>query len=207
MKKVTKPGAKAGKPCNFLETPRSVLLEMTKLFIWLLIGGGIGAAMGYLGQCTSGACPLTANWKRGAMVGAVLGMVLFFGSGCTASTRHVESSVNVQTIQESDFEEQVLKSAMPVVVDFYAPWCGPCHRLAPMLDRVAGQFTAELRVVKINVDHAPKLAEKYKVKALPTLKFFVDGREVGGMVGLPSESKLEADLRGLANSRQQAAGS
>jgi thioredoxin 1 len=92
-------------------------------------------------------------------------------------------------------------------VDFWAPWCGPCRRLSPMLDKVAGQFTNELKVVKINVDNAETLARKYQISAIPALKFFVGGKEVGGMVGLPSEKELESRLRSLATSQQPTAGS
>jgi len=170
---------------------------MRQLLTWVLIGGGIGAATGYFGQCTSGTCPLTASWKRGAIVGAVLGLVLYFGSGGTASSKVTESSANVQAIEEAEFT-QLLKSDKPVVVDFYAPWCGPCRQLSPMLEKLAGQFTNELKVVKLNVDNAPALARQYNISGIPALKFFSGGREVGGMVGLPSEKELEQRLRDLA---------
>lgn len=173
---------------------------MTRVLIWLLVGGGIGAALGYFGQCTSGTCPLTANWKRGALFGAVLGLAFSLSSGVPATRSGGESvsTPNVKKLTEQEFEAEVLQASQPVVVDFYADWCGPCRRLAPMLDRAAGQFAGELKVVKVNVDQAPALARKYGIQGIPALKFFRAGSEVGGMVGLPSERDLENRLRQLA---------
>lgn len=170
-----------------------------KILIWLLIGGGIGAAMGYFGQCTSGTCPLTANWKRGALVGGAMGFLLYFGSGAAqrAGGGTSVSTANVTAIREEQFEAEVLKSEKPVVVDFYADWCGPCRSLAPLLDKVAGQFTNEVKVVKVNVDHAPSLARQYQVTGIPALKFFVGGELIGGLVGVPSASALEQQFRAL----------
>jgi thioredoxin 1 len=173
---------------------------MSKLIIGLLIGGGIGAALGYFGQCTTGTCPLTANWKRGALVGAVLGMVFSFNIGGTASRAATESSAHVKRIAEAEFEGEVLQSSSPVVVDFYADWCGPCRRLAPRLDKVAGQFSGHVKVVKVNVDQASGLARRYDIQGIPALKFFKSGAVVGGAVGLPSEPELQGHFRRLTGS-------
>jgi thioredoxin 1 len=172
---------------------------MMKIVIWLLIGGGVGAAMGYFGQCTSGTCPLTANWKRGAMVGALMGLVLFFGSGSATSGKDENSAAsNVPVVTAADFDSVVLKSEKPVVVDFYASWCGPCKGLAPMLDRLASQHTNRVKVVKVNVDKSQELAQKYNVTGLPTVKFFEGGKETGGFLGLPKQQDLERAFIKLA---------
>lgn len=171
---------------------------MVKLILGLLVGGGIGAALGYFGQCTSGTCPLTANWKRGALVGAVLGLVFSFNLGGTSGKTVSESTAHVKRITEAEFDTEVLKASTPVVVDFYADWCGPCRRLSPMLDKVAGQFVGQVKVVKIDVDHAPGLARQYGIQGIPALKFFKAGQEVGGLVGLPAESELVSRFTQLA---------
>lgn len=135
---------------------------MVKLIIWLLVGGALGAGLGYFGQCSSGTCPLTANWKRGAFFGAVFGLMIYFSSGGAVQRNANESFTNVKRVSEGEFQTEVLRAGQPVVVDFYADWCGPCKQLSPMLDRVAGQFNGQIKVVKVNVDQAPALARQYK---------------------------------------------
>ena len=104
----------------------------------LLIGGGLGAALGYFGKCSSGTCPLTSTWWRGAIYGAVLGLMFHFLSGSGSPASMNESTQNVKRISESQFEAEVTQSVLPVAVDFYATWCGPCKILSPMLDNLAG---------------------------------------------------------------------
>ena len=87
----------------------------------LLIGGGLGAALGYFGKCSSGTCPLTSTWWRGAIYGAVLGLIFYMVSGSSGSASINESTQNVKRISESQFEAEVAQAALPVVVDFYAP--------------------------------------------------------------------------------------
>lgn len=177
---------------------------MMKILVWLAVGGGLGAALGYFGQCTTGTCPLTANWKRGAMFGALLGLMFSVSSGGTAPGAANESSANVRRITAAQFEAEVLQAKGPVVVDFYADWCGPCRRLSPMLDKKAGEFSGKIKVVKVNVDKEPALAERYGIEGIPALKFFESGKEVGGIEGLPSEKVLENHLRQLVESGDKA---
>jgi len=82
------------------------------------------------------------------------------------------------------FDEEVLRSPIPVVVDFFADWCGPCKMLAPHLERMAAEFAGKVKVVKVNVDEEADLAGRYGVSGIPTLIFFKDGREVDTVVGL-----------------------
>ncbi|MGI6414979.1 MAG: thioredoxin [Thermoguttaceae bacterium] len=93
---------------------------------------------------------------------------------------------------QSNFEQWVLRSQEPVLVDFYADWCGPCQRLSPILDRVAEQLTSG-RIVKVNVDDSPGLAAQYRVQSIPTMVLFVGGQEVQRLKGIRSEAEL-ADL-------------
>ena len=164
----------------------------------LLIGGGLGAALGYFGKCSSGACPLTANPWRGAMFGALLGLMFQFASGRSGSASVNVSTPNVSRIQESQFEAEVVQSTLPVVVDFYASWCGPCKVLSPMLDKLAGPLTNQVKFVKIDVDEATALAQRMEIQAMPTLLFFKNGKVVDRSVGLPSRDALKTRLESLA---------
>jgi len=168
------------------------------LSITVLIGGGLGAALGYFGKCSSGACPLTANPWRGAMFGALLGLLFHSASGRSGSAAVNASAPNVSRIQESQFETEVAQSTLPVVVEFYASWCGPCKILSPMLDDLAGPLTNKVKFVKINVAEASALAQRMEIQAMPTLVFFKNGQVVDRSVGLPSRDMLKARLDSLA---------
>jgi len=100
----------------------------------------------------------------------------------------------VEHADTASFGQKVLKSPVPVLVDFYADWCGPCQRLAPTLDAVAKE-TPGARVVKVNVDHSPELAMRYGVSAIPSLRVFHEGEVVAEHVGLASKGQLQALLR------------
>jgi thioredoxin 1 len=100
---------------------------------------------------------------------------------------------NVKTDQ---FDEQVLQSEHPVLVDFWAEWCGPCHAIAPVLDQIA-QERSDLKVVKLNIDEEPSIAQRYGVMSIPTLILFKDGEPQAAAVGAMPKSMLEERL-GLA---------
>lgn len=104
------------------------------------------------------------------------------------------ASENVINVTANDFDEQVLKSTVPVVVDFWAEWCGPCKRLAPLLEEIASEQDGKVKVVKVDVDHETTLASKYGIQSIPTLIFFKGGAEVGKHVGLSSKKELIAKL-------------
>jgi thioredoxin 1 len=104
----------------------------------------------------------------------------------------------VKELRETEFNGEVIESDVPVVVDFYAPWCGPCKMLAPVLEGVAKTYDGRLKVVKINVDDAPRLATDYRIRGVPTLMFFKDGKSVDTVVGLPSAGALREKLEAVA---------
>lgn len=103
---------------------------------------------------------------------------------------HMSTSV-VSLSNENDFEDVVLRSPTPVIVDFWAPWCGPCRAQGPILEQLAGEHSDDLRVVKVNVDEYPALAGRFSVQAIPTLIIFEDGRRKSNLIGLQSLDDLK----------------
>ena len=88
------------------------------------------------------------------------------------------------SVTTADFDKEVLQSEVPVLVDFWAAWCGPCRAIAPHVDAVAEEYSGKAKVVKLNVDDAPEIAGRYGVQSIPTLIIFKDGQKVGEMVGV-----------------------
>ena len=103
----------------------------------------------------------------------------------------------VREIDDRDFVAEVLEAPGLVVVDFWAPWCGPCRAMAPVLEGLAGRFPDRVRVVKINVDVNPVWASELSVGGIPALFFFQGGQPVDGVVGFQSESALVRRVEGL----------
>jgi thioredoxin 1 len=104
----------------------------------------------------------------------------------------------VKELREAEFQAEVVDSDVPVLVDFFAPWCGPCRALAPALEGVAKTYDDRLKVVKVNVDEAGQLAVAYRIGGVPTLMFFKDGEVVDTIVGLPSANVLRTKLDAVA---------
>ena len=95
-------------------------------------------------------------------------------------------------VTDSSFEEDVLKSQAPVMVDYWAEWCGPCKMIAPILDEIADEYNGRLTVAKINIDANPLTPQKYAVRGIPTLMIFKDGEVIGTKVGVASKQQLSA---------------
>lgn len=96
-------------------------------------------------------------------------------------------------VSDQDFATEVLKSSEPVVVDFYAEWCGPCKAMAPALEQVANEMQGKVKVVKVDVDQNPGITQQFRIQAMPTLMVFKDGKVANQHVGaLVQKSKLEA---------------
>ena len=105
--------------------------------------------------------------------------------------------MEVKNITQTDFEAEVLQSDIPVLVDFWAPWCGPCKMLNPTIQQVADDFEGKVRVLKLNVDEAPQIASRYQVMSIPTLLVFSEGTVKHQMVGVVNKNKIAERLNSV----------
>jgi len=97
-------------------------------------------------------------------------------------------------VTESTFEQEVLQSDKPVIVDFWAEWCGPCHAVSPVLDKIAEERSEELRLVKVNIDEEPALAQKYGIVSIPTIVLFKGGEPAAAAIGAQPKGAIEKSL-------------
>jgi thioredoxin 1 len=101
---------------------------------------------------------------------------------------------NIITISDDTFDEEVGLSDLPVLVDFWAEWCGPCKMIAPILEEIAGDKQGALRVAKVNVDDNPKIAQRFQVQSIPTLMLFKNGEAQSRLVGAFPKGKILAEV-------------
>jgi len=100
----------------------------------------------------------------------------------------------IPTLTDTTFDEEIASADLPVVVDFWAEWCGPCKMIAPILDEVAGEHAEKLRVVKVNVDDSPDVARRFDIMSIPTLIVFNEGQPVKRMLGAKGKGQLLQEL-------------
>lgn len=103
-------------------------------------------------------------------------------------------SENITELDSSNFDSTVSNTAVPVVVDFWAPWCGPCKAIAPILEELATELGDSVKICKVNVDNNSEVASKYEIRAIPTILIFKDGEVADTVVGLTSKDDLKAKL-------------
>ncbi|MDP8255932.1 MAG: thioredoxin [Candidatus Alcyoniella australis] len=99
------------------------------------------------------------------------------------------------TISDENFDQEVIKSDLPTLVDFWAPWCGPCRMVGPVVEELAGEYAGKIKVVKLNVDEAQRTASQYGIRSIPTIMLFNGGQVVEQVIGAVPKAKLEELLR------------
>jgi thioredoxin 1 len=169
-----------------------------QLAFGLLLGGGLGALLGYFGKCATGACPLTANPWRGAFLGAAVGGLFAASAGSSRTREQIAPSAPASVeppaaggqgtplhIGSAEaFQRIVEKADRPVLVDFYADWCGPCRMLAPTIEKLAQDYQGRVIIAKVNVDSLPATAGQYGIQGIPAVFIFDKGQVVQRLVGL-----------------------
>lgn len=105
----------------------------------------------------------------------------------------------MQPVTQAEFAQKV-SGTIPLAVDFFAEWCGPCKMLSPVIESLAPEFAGKLDIVKVDIDAEQELAQKYGVTSIPTIVFFKDGQEAGRMVGFQSKESLQAKFNAIATS-------
>ena len=103
-------------------------------------------------------------------------------------------SEHVHEFTDASFTQDVLQSSSPVLVDFWAPWCGPCRQIAPLIDQLGAEYAGRVKVGKVNIDDNPQAAQMYGIHSIPTLLLFKDGDVSERIVGMPGKAKLAAVL-------------
>ncbi len=188
-----------------------------KVLLGVLIGAGMGAALGYFGKCSSGTCPLTANPYRGALWGAVLGGALAFSFGhdreaqLQGSNRRAPDNkavtapadhALVHIDSEADFNARVLEPGGICLVDLFSNRCPPCRALAPTILSLAKEYAGKVTVCKVDVDRVPGVARRYRISAIPTVLIIKDGKLIDRLVGLRREDEYVVALDKLLNEEQ-----
>ncbi len=135
--------------------------------------------------------------KTVALTAAILtGSNLINGNERTAAldgkqiVKNEKDSTIVKEVTDITFEKEVLKSKLPVLIDFWAPWCGPCRRIAPEVEAVAKQYNGKVKVVRINTDENREIIGKYNIKSIPTLMLFKNGENINRIVGYHSRNDI-----------------
>jgi thioredoxin 1 len=109
----------------------------------------------------------------------------------------MEMSDNLLHVSDAEFEDQVLKSEVPVLVDFWAPWCGPCRMISPIIEELADEYDGKVRFAKVNTDENPQVPGQYQIMSIPSLLLFKDGELVDRAVGMRPKPALKSWIDGV----------
>lgn len=129
---------------------------------------------------------------------SVAAAAVVLAAGCDNPSSMNNSTANVKHIGQGEFGDEVTRCAQPIVVEFYATWCGPCRLEGPLVEKVAAGYAGKIKFVKVNVDESPGLAQNYEVQAIPLILLFKDGKLADRLTGLQSEADLTNKLNALA---------
>jgi thioredoxin 1 len=121
--------------------------------------------------------------------------IICFAYIFTGKNKAEKDTIMEIILNEQNFDQEVLKSDLPVMVDFWAVWCGPCKVLSPIIEELSNDYAGKLKVGKVNVDENNQLASKYGIMSIPTVKFFKGGKIVGELIGAAPKATLEAQLK------------
>ena len=111
---------------------------------------------------------------------------------------------NAITVNDNTFEAEVLKSDLPTLVDLWAPWCGPCVQIGPIVEEIAGEYAGRFKIAKLNIDENPAVTQKLGIRAIPTLLFYKDGSLRDRIVGTPGKKSIVAKLDALGQTEAAA---
>ena len=177
--------------------------------VWrIVIGVGIGVILGgvagYFGRCRTGACPLNGNPFTGAMFGGLIGAVIAFSLANRSAASGADMSHIPTLATTQEFEENVLKASNPVLVDFFATWCGPCHELEPTIAALEAEYRGRVAFFRVDVDKSPDLAKAWSIEAMPTIVVFRGGSPAAApMVGVQDERDYRRALDAALAKREQ----
>ncbi len=147
-----------------------------RIIIGALLGAGLGAILGYIGRCAGGTCPIACTPAGGIIFGSILGITLASSIPAKPQGDNKDhGSEHVLIVNTLDQLKEIIGSNSVVLVDFHAEWCGPCRRIAPLIDALAGKYAGIATIAKVNVDKNQAAAAAYGVTSIPDVRIFVDG--------------------------------
>ncbi len=170
---------------------------MTKILMItgiIAIGAVVGGIIGYYGKCNTGQCPLTSTPWGGAIWGGLLASIIAL-TLFNQPPKVQDAPTIIQVTAPTEFATLLTESTQPVLVDFYADWCGPCRSLAPLINKLSEDFSGQAKIVKINIDNAAELAQKYQISSIPCVIIFNNGVETDRFVGPRSYQDYSAALK------------
>jgi thioredoxin 1 len=134
-----------------------------------------------------------------AVAAAIITLQITNGRGIAGNSKGKDTAKmsEVTEVTQDTFEQEILKSDKPVLVDFWAPWCGPCRMLSPIVDELAKDYNGKMKFAKVNTDANGGIAGQYGIRGIPTLMFFKDGKEIDRIVGVQPKPALVAKIDGI----------